>query len=106
MTILAATHSGKFHADDVLAWALLLSFYDPEAQLLRSRKKEEIEKADIVFAIDVSGSMDERIEALITGISNLATSLVGEHKFSIVTFGQAEEEGEPFLYLSLLQNSI
>ena len=59
------------------------------------------EKADIVFAIDVSGSMDERIEALIAGISNLATSLVGEHKFSIVTFGQAEEEGEPFLYLSL-----
>ena len=49
----AVTHSGKFHADDVLAWALLLEFYPQELTLLRTRKEEYIQSADIVF--DVGG---------------------------------------------------
>ena len=51
--MIAATHSGKFHADDVLAWALLVEFYPAELSLLRTRIEKEIENADIVF--DVGG---------------------------------------------------
>ena len=54
--MLAVTHSGKFHADDVLAWALILEFFAPEATLKRTRNEDEIKKADIVF--DVGGIFD------------------------------------------------
>ena len=54
--MLAVTHSGKFHADDVLAWALLLEFFSPHATLKRTRNEEEIKKANIVF--DVGGIFD------------------------------------------------
>lgn len=49
------THSGKFHADDVLAWSLLCQFH-PQASALRitrTRDQDLIEQADIVF--DVGG---------------------------------------------------
>lgn len=52
------THSGKFHADDVLAWSLLCHFH-PERDTLklqRTRDPETIDKADIVF--DVGGIFD------------------------------------------------
>ena len=55
--MLAATHSGKFHADDVLAWALIKEFLDSHATLIRTRDEERIKKADIVF--DVGGIFDE-----------------------------------------------
>jgi len=54
--MLAVTHSGKFHADDVLAWALILEFFAPNAILKRTRDENEIKKADIVF--DVGGIFD------------------------------------------------
>ncbi len=49
------THSGKFHADDVLAWSLLRHFHPKRESLslMRTRDPELIEKADIVF--DVGG---------------------------------------------------
>ena len=47
------THSGKFHADDVLAWSLLKEFYPYEMNLNRTRDVAIIEQADIVF--DVGG---------------------------------------------------
>lgn len=56
MAVLVATHSGPFHADDVLSWAMLRTFYDPDAELLRSRDPAELARADIVF--DVGGSFD------------------------------------------------
>jgi uncharacterized UPF0160 family protein len=49
----AVTHSGKFHADDVLAWALLCEFTPTEIQLTRTRDSHKIQDADIVF--DVGG---------------------------------------------------
>lgn len=55
--MLAATHSGKFHADDVLAWALIKEFLDSNANLIRTRDEEKIKQADIVF--DVGGIFDE-----------------------------------------------
>lgn len=52
----AATHSGPFHADDVLAWGLIQVFVDHEATLVRTRDAELLDRADIVF--DVGGSFD------------------------------------------------
>lgn len=56
MTILAATHSGPFHADDVMAWALITTFHAPEAELVRTRDAKRIREADIAF--DVGGDYD------------------------------------------------
>ena len=56
MEITVATHSGPFHADDVLAWALIRVFRHPNATLVRTRDMNLIEKADIV--IDVGGAFD------------------------------------------------
>jgi uncharacterized UPF0160 family protein len=50
------THSGKFHADDVLSWGLLQQFYPYSMAITRTRKQAIIDKADIVF--DVGGLYD------------------------------------------------
>jgi uncharacterized UPF0160 family protein len=55
----AATHSGPFHADDVLAWGLIQVFVDRDASLIRTRDGDELAKADIVF--DVGGVFDPSI---------------------------------------------
>ena len=56
MSILVATHSGPFHADDVLAWALVRKFVERDAALVRTRDKTVLATADIVF--DVGGIFD------------------------------------------------
>ena len=45
----AVTHSGKFHADDVLAWALLCEFLPNNIELKRTRDEKTIQTADLVF---------------------------------------------------------
>lgn len=47
-----ATHDGTFHADDVFAYTILHSIF-PHYSLVRSRVKEVLDKAEIVF--DVGG---------------------------------------------------
>ena len=60
------------------------------------------EKADIIFAIDVSGSMSSYITYLRDAIAMFASSLNNsEHKFGIVMFGQLEDDGNPVLYQQL-----
>ena len=54
--MLAATHSGPFHCDDVFACALLRCFLDPELKWVRTRDLARIAEADI--AIDVGGIYD------------------------------------------------
>ena len=49
------THSGAFHADDVFAVALLKMLY-PDAEIVRSRNKEDFDSADIV--VDVGDVYD------------------------------------------------
>ncbi len=56
MAIQAATHSGPFHADDVLAWGLIQVFVDPDASLVRTRDARILNEADLVF--DVGGIYD------------------------------------------------
>lgn len=51
MALLLGTHSGSFHADDVLAAALIRVFLDREAEVVRSRDPEVLAKADIVFDV-------------------------------------------------------
>ena len=61
----ALSHSGKFHADDVLAWSLLCHFHpNGHAFKLNRTRDENIIEADIVF--DVGGIYDPRTEDSIT----------------------------------------
>jgi uncharacterized UPF0160 family protein len=53
--MIIATHSGKFHADDV--WAVVvLNLLFPGSELIRTRDPEKIRQAD--FAVDVGGIWD------------------------------------------------
>lgn len=56
MPLLCGTHSGSFHADDVLALALIRAFEDPDALVVRSRDPEVLARCDVVF--DVGGEFD------------------------------------------------
>ncbi|MEO0479884.1 MAG: MYG1 family protein [Planctomycetota bacterium] len=53
MPHLIGTHSGSFHADDVLAVALWRVFVDPETKVVRSRDPKVLAHCDIV--LDVGG---------------------------------------------------
>lgn len=48
--VVAATHSGTFHADDVLA-AASMRLLKPDIRIIRSRDKEELNQADILFDV-------------------------------------------------------
>jgi uncharacterized UPF0160 family protein len=56
VAITVGTHSGTFHADDVLAFALIRTFVDPEASVVRTRDAEALSRCDVV--IDVGGVFD------------------------------------------------
>ena len=56
MPMIVATHNGPFHADDVLAWALLRQFMEEDLELIRTRDANRLNEADIV--IDVGGEYD------------------------------------------------
>lgn len=56
MALTVGTHSGTFHADDVLAFVLVRSFVDAEATVVRTRDRERLEACDLV--IDVGGEYD------------------------------------------------
>ena len=53
--MIIATHSGKFHADDAWAVAVLDILY-PGSEIIRTRDQSLIDAAD--FAIDVGGTWD------------------------------------------------
>lgn len=56
MALRLATHDGPFHADDVLACALVRVFRDPEVEVVRTRDPERLAEADVV--VDVGGEHD------------------------------------------------
>ena len=56
MALTIATHSGKFHADDVFAVAALLLIF-PDGVAVRTRDEQTIAASDIV--VDVGGIYDE-----------------------------------------------
>jgi len=51
MPLVVATHDGPFHADDVMAVALLRTFVDPDATVVRTRDPARIDAADIVVDV-------------------------------------------------------
>ncbi len=53
MSLQIATHSGPFHADDVLAVALIRQFVQADAAVVRTRDAALLDEADIV--VDVGG---------------------------------------------------
>lgn len=53
---LIATHNGPFHADDVMAVALLRTFWRADAAVVRSRDPQVLDGADAV--VDVGGIFD------------------------------------------------
>ncbi len=48
--ILAVTHSGIFHADEVMASVILKELYQ-EVEIVRSRSQRDIDRADIVYDV-------------------------------------------------------
>ncbi len=56
MVLTIGTHSGHFHADDVLAVALLREFVDADAEVVRTRDAERLAACDAV--VDVGGIFD------------------------------------------------
>jgi len=56
MAALIATHDGPFHADDVMAVALIRTFHDRQATVVRTRDRAQIDAADLV--VDVGGAFD------------------------------------------------
>jgi uncharacterized UPF0160 family protein len=56
VALVVGTHSGTFHADDVLAFAMIRRFVDPDAQVIRTRERADLLACDIV--IDVGGEFD------------------------------------------------
>lgn len=56
MPLTVGTHSGTFHADDVLAFALIRHFVDADATVVRTRDKARLDACDIV--IDVGGDFE------------------------------------------------
>ena len=47
--LLAVTHSGKFHADDVLSWSLIQYFCPNQYRLTRTREEQIFKQADMIF---------------------------------------------------------
>lgn len=56
MSLTVGTHSGTFHADDVLAYSLIRTFVDEGADVVRTRDRAVLDACDIV--VDVGGEFD------------------------------------------------
>ena len=57
--IKAVTHSGDFHTDDIFASAVLRMVY-PDIEIIRSRDKDIIDNADIVFDVGQTYNVENK----------------------------------------------
>lgn len=80
----AATHSGSFHADDVLA-AAALRLVNPSLVLLRTRDQQQLDAADIIF--DVGRVFD------------IATCRFDHHQLE---YNEARDNGIPYSSFGLI----
>jgi len=86
--VVAATHSGSFHADDVLA-AATIRLANPAATILRSRDMDQLNAADILF--DVGRVFDP------------ATCRFDHHQLE---YKEARENGIPYSSFGLVWNEL
>lgn len=86
--VVAATHSGSFHADDVLA-AAAMRLAKPSLTILRSRDMEQLNAADILF--DVGRVFDP------------ATCRFDHHQLE---YAEARENGIPYSSFGLVWNQL
>lgn len=66
------------------------------------------EKVDMVFVVDVSGSMNSFIDSIATGITRYVSSIRGQnHKFGLILYGSNfyTDYGESILFLQLSEIS-
>ncbi len=82
--VVAATHSGSFHADDVLA-AAALRLAKPSVTILRSRDMEQLNAADILFDVG--------------RVFNPATCRFDHHQLE---YTEARENGIPYSSFGLV----
>ena len=82
MALTVGTHSGTFHADDVLAFALLRVFVDADAVPVRTRDKDKLDACDVVidvggvgFAVAVPPTVAARLPAFGGADVNMARSI-------------------------------
>lgn len=86
--VVAATHSGSFHADDVLA-AAALRLAKPSVTILRSRDVEQLNAADILFDVG--------------RVFNPATCRFDHHQLE---YAEARENGIPYSSFGLVWNEL
>ena len=82
--VVAATHSGTFHADDVLA-AAAMRLLKPSVKILRSRDTDELNAADILFDVG--------------RVFNPATCRFDHHQLE---YTEARENGIPYSSFGLV----
>jgi len=86
--VVAATHSGTFHADDVLA-AAAMRLASPSVTILRSRDMNQLNAADILFDVG--------------RVFNPATCRFDHHQLE---YSEARENGIPYSSFGLIWNEL
>lgn len=86
--VVAATHSGTFHADDVLA-AAAMRLANPALTVLRSRDVQQLEAADILFDVG--------------RVFNPSTCRFDHHQLE---YAEARENGIPYSSFGLIWNQL
>jgi uncharacterized UPF0160 family protein len=86
--VVAATHSGSFHADDILA-AAALRLANPLVTILRSRDMDQLNAADILFDVG--------------RVFNPATCRFDHHQLE---YAEARENGIPYSSFGLVWNEL
>lgn len=86
--VVAATHSGTFHADDVLA-AAAMRLANPTVTILRSRDNEQLNAADILFDVG--------------RVFNPATCRFDHHQLE---YAEARGNGIPYSSFGLIWNEL
>lgn len=86
--VVAATHSGSFHADDILA-AAAMRLANPSVKILRSRDMDQLNAADILFDVG--------------RVFNPATCRFDHHQLE---YAEARENGIPYSSFGLVWNEL
>ncbi len=88
VTLAIGTHSGTFHADDVMAVALIRTFVDADATVVRTRDDAVLDRCDLV--VDVGGIFDPAKGRF----DHHQASYTGPHSSAGLVLNWLEDEGK------------